>query len=79
MPNLGGYFSVVAADLNVVGIDVQFPMVVLIGVVSFTFLSYDFRTSHFTMRMFLPFKRSTTRALSVSLRTWACSSVISTQ
>ena len=39
MPNLGGYFSVVAADLNVVGIDVQFPMVVLIGVVSFTFLS----------------------------------------
>ena len=34
MPNLGGYFSVVAADLNVVGIDVQFPMVVLIGVVS---------------------------------------------
>lgn len=29
MPNLGGYFSVVAADLNVVGIDVQFPMVVL--------------------------------------------------
>lgn len=38
MPNLGGYFSVVAADLNVVGIDVQFPMVVLIGVVSFTVL-----------------------------------------
>lgn len=35
MPNLGGYFSVVAVDLNVVGIDVQFPMVVLIGVVSF--------------------------------------------